>query len=400
MKIKYAPLLHARTKNVDFHSGFLVLPAGFSEADARYAHSLVLDSTRFLELAGPDGRRVVFGNGNFVVTGITIIIEDLFKKCGLEPEYHKVDHKDGRLAYGFIGIAMPVSKEMPPFDVPYETFLNIYRKHIKARWEETLDSEGVHDPLKIQFEEAEVPAAVSIPNYDAQFAYRSGKLLLEDTIETRDGIAAYVLSKALRKEQIALCTDITLPKAIAENGFDIITCKNASAILPPEIRNEPLPKQPTSSVPAKEPLSRRMMPRVQKAAPAPQQPVRNKVQSLDAILSEHGAPSSIEDSLLPENTQGTQNPISPRPPAKAEKKTGSDTVSPYEETIRKAAAPDPSPNIAAEAATILGIVAGVTFVAIAIASQAAPVVLATVGSVTVVLVGVEAKRIIDRFQKK
>lgn len=396
MKLNYAPVIHARTKYVDFRKGLLVLPSDFSDTDAGYVHSLVLDSTRFFELAGTSGRRIVFGNGKFIVSGISIVFQELFKLCNKEPEFNRVDHENGRLAYGFVGIVISVSGKHTLFDIPNEVFLDIYSKHIQTRWEETTETKDVFDSKRVAYEEINLPGAVSIADLDTQFLNRRGKLLLEDIPEDRDATVAYVLSKALRGERIAFCSDITMPKLIAESGFDIVTCKNASSILPPEVRTSPVQNQPRYSggFPAQ-----RSEQRLPQKTPVSQPAKKKTAQSLDDILERCNAPTENDDSLLGRRfspREDVRKKDNKQPYIKEVKKNGNAALS-YDDII--GAKPDmvTKKSNFTEVATVLGVIAGVTFTVIGLTTQANPIVLATTGVITIVLAGIEAKRILDRF---
>ncbi|SFR92131.1 hypothetical protein [Anaeromicropila populeti] len=395
MKLNYAPIIHARTKYVDFRKGLLVLPVDFSETDAQDVHSLVLDSTRFFELAGTSGRRVVYGNGKFVVSGISIIFQELFKLCNKEPEFNRVDHENGRLAYGFVGVVFPVASRPNLFDIPNEVFLNIYLKHIKTRWEETTETENVFGSKKVEYEEIDLPDAGRIANFDTQLSNRSGKLLLEDIPEDCDATVAYVLSKALRGERIAFCSNITIPKLISESRFDIVTCRNASSILPPEVQVRPLQNQPE---PADNYSLKRTAQRLPKKMHLYEPPKKKKESSLDDILEQYNAPIENKDFLSERyNPREYARKKDNKAPYMKEAKKNDNTTLSYNDIIREKSDIFTKKSDFTEIATVLGVIAGVTFTVIGLATQANPIVLATVGVITVVLTGMEAKRILDRF---
>lgn len=466
MKIKFAPLIHARTKYVDFRSNFLITPCDFTEKDIRHAHSLVLDSTRFFELAGNTGRRVVFGNGKFVITGITIIFKELFNLCNTTPEFCKVDREEGRLAYGFVGMALPISATQAVFDVPVENFSNIYRNGVAQRWEETTSSDGVFETIESAYSEVEVPAASQIADLDPLYMHTSNILILEDDIKEREKIAAYALSRALRGEVIAFCSDIKMPKAIAESGFNIVTCKNANSIMLDNVQR----KLDDTILP---PISAEAEPRNRQAVPAESQK-RRTAESLDDSLNRYSAPSDDSyslnkktdshskvngswsggitskisgdfriqglqddnravkqkavksyDDIIKDYSAPDENDVHISMPSKSKKKWGvgknieasllqNDSKQLFENPVDKNSRSGETENrinktmsngnafnfYAIDAGIILGTIAGVTYTVIGLATQANPVVLATVGIFTIVFVGIEAKRILDRFDYK
>lgn len=415
VQVKYAPLIHARTKLVDFRSGFLVKPENFSDSDVNWANALVLDSTRFFELGGEHGRRVVFSNGRFVVSGITILIQNLFQKCGRAPEYHRVDESQQRLAYGFIGIVLPVSAAQKPFDIPYEVFLNLYLQYVVPRWDETTHDAGVHEATRAGYMEGDFPTPESVADLDTLLSKVDKKLILDDVFAEREGIAAYILSKALCEKKIAFCSDISLSKAIIESGFDIVTCKNADLMVlngEQKIR----PSKPHGESSEKAPAFRPARPaaenydeQLSKYSAVPDgrnssHSEYNRLQNMKQKVSEH-----LKEQARIKNSKPSKPDYSKKPDT---------SVLSYEEQINQLSAPverietgspygtrqkqDTTQTDTSLMDTIagIGIGTGVVVTVIGLATEANPVVLCATGLFTVALTGIEAKRIIDRINNK
>ena len=115
MKALAAPIIHARTKDIDFRSGLLTIPEHFNNSDVQWARKYILDSTRYFELAGEDGRWTAFCNEDVVVTGVSIYIENLYKKCNRQPCYAQVDGKRRNYPAERLVTAEPAHKRKPDY---------------------------------------------------------------------------------------------------------------------------------------------------------------------------------------------------------------------------------------------------------------------------------------------
>lgn len=163
MKALAAPIIHARTKDIDFRSGLLTIPEHFNNSDVQWARKYILDSTRYFELAGEDGRWTAFCNEDVVVTGVSIYIENLYKKCNRQPCYAQVDGK--RRNYAFIGFVIQKSDITEAFDVPYSMLLEQYEKYMELRWDDSLDDTS--DSLsatRVGYQSINFPTVESISN--------------------------------------------------------------------------------------------------------------------------------------------------------------------------------------------------------------------------------------------
>lgn len=232
MIIKGSPILHARTYNIDFRTGkLLVCPRFFDKSEAKFCHRVAKDSTIFFELAPLEGRTVVYGNGKYLIVGKTVVFDDLYKRCGLPAKYIRVDNPNGRLAYGFVGAAFALKDISAPFEFPEKTILKIYEHCIADRWDETEGSSGARestlsDPIELEVEE------LKHTDRDMTNLLKDigRKLAIEDTPENCDNIICYVEQHARHGKKISLCTSLDTTKAIGESCFDIVTCRGAQSI--------------------------------------------------------------------------------------------------------------------------------------------------------------------------
>lgn len=230
MRIQYAPLLYGRTFHVDFSSEFLAQPDFFTEADASYAFSIVRNSMDHSDFIGDHGRLVVFGNGNYAVTGLVITFAELFKKTRRTPMYDRLDHEAGRQAYGFIGMVVPVMGVRKPFDVPPEVYADMYCEMISPRWNEKYRQ----SVTKVRLREIDVPEAEQV--HDANMAksvptgYGQPKTVAFGNQKgEREKLKNYVLGQALKGISISFCSDADEIRPEYRKVFNVLTCENPSA---------------------------------------------------------------------------------------------------------------------------------------------------------------------------
>lgn len=221
MDIKAYPIIHARTYNIDFRTGkFLVCPKNFSLEDTKYFHRIVQDSTKFFELAPPEGRTVVCSNGKVIVVGKTIIFSELYEQCKETPKYVRVDNEDGRSAYGFIGVSFDLKSVKTPLMISNKSLLKIYEHYMELRWEETYDSpdyaKSTHsEPLDVEVE------TLSIDKYHIDVETK----VVGDTATNRKEIIHYVFSRAIKGENVSLCTSLD---PTLDTCFNYFTYRNSS----------------------------------------------------------------------------------------------------------------------------------------------------------------------------
>ncbi len=227
MLLKAMPVLHARTYNIDFRTGKLLIePESFSRSDADAIYRIATESTRRRELAPPCGRYVIYGSGSYSVVGRTVRFSDLYARCGKEPKYIKVDKDDGRLAYGFVGLMIKAGSQNKPIDLSDELILDIYERCIEKRWEETENDEQAYDTMKIGLMDFEVQPKLAGANYRPIPGQPSRPIILEDNDDLREQIVYAAMSQAFEGKTISLCTSISV---VNKDIFSIVTCKDAAS---------------------------------------------------------------------------------------------------------------------------------------------------------------------------
>lgn len=224
MKLQIASIVHARTRDVDFRADLLAAPEDFDDRKIQWARKLITDSTFDFDMCGRDGRRVVFCNGQHIVTGLSIRIGDLYRLCGRPTRYDKVNGT--RTNYAFIGIVLHRKDFAEPFDVPYPVFLEVYEKHMMQRWEDSLK-----DPASLRHTPApygmkELPKAKGVMS----ITETPPKTVLPARPETRDRMAAGVLAMMRERKNLAFCSDLPNAAAVRKGGFQIVSMENVERI--------------------------------------------------------------------------------------------------------------------------------------------------------------------------
>lgn len=226
MILSAAPIIHARTRDVDFRSNLLVVPEGFGSEQVRWARQYILASTRYFESAGECGRRVVFGNRDLVVTGLSIRIADLYEHCGKAPRYHQVDASK-RVNYAFIGFVIPRTCIKEGFDVPESMLLEQFERYMELRWEDALSEPGTLDSTKVPYAQLDFPKAREVSS-----VLRPGKIphAIEEADHNLDSLCAQAALLAAKRPGFAFCSHIPNSKSAAESAFQVVTAKNADSI--------------------------------------------------------------------------------------------------------------------------------------------------------------------------
>lgn len=239
MKLKVAPIIHARTREVDFRSELLVVPEDFDRQAIQWARTYITDSTRSFELSGADGRRVVFCNGQYIVNGLSIRISDLYRLCGKPAKYDKVNGT--RINYGFIGFVLHKKDLQEPFDIPYSVFLEAYEIYMALRWEDSVDKQSSLRHTAAPYTIQEFPKAAKVFN----ITEKKFKTVLSNRAATRESMAAGTLLRMRIREELAFCSDISGAKSARESGFHIVSAANADAIQADVEQNVQIPHAPS-----------------------------------------------------------------------------------------------------------------------------------------------------------
>ena len=363
MTIKVMPVVHARTFNLDFKTGkLLVAPDAFTEDDSLLIYNIAKESTRQREMAPIFGRYVIYGNKSYAVVGRTVRFLDLYTACGREPKYCHVDKENGRTAYGFVGLMIPKETITEPFVFSDNLLLDVYEQCIEDRWNEVAGEINAYETKKMGFIDVEVELMPVQPDYAPLLSQTVSPIILEDSDELREQIIYHAMRKALNGESISLCTSVS---ALDGNTFSIITCKNASfkakevaeaieCIEHDQVDSKQTAKK--SHVQTRRGAYER--PPLSQDIPAVE---RRSEQSWDDILSATTISNEGE------------KPFQPR----FQKKNHDNFI---------------------EKGLVLGTVLGITFIVIELACHASPILIAVTGVYTVVVGGIEAKRIIDKFK--
>lgn len=366
MRISVMPVLHARTFNVDFRTGkLLVEPEIFTNTDSKQVYDIAIESTRQLEMAPECGRYIIWGTGKYTVVGRTVRFIDLYKSCDRTPQYCNVDKEDGRPAYGFVGIMIPSGVVADPFFISDALILDVYEHCIQNRWNEKIDDQYAFNTKKMGFFDVDIEKMPEQPDYAPLLVNATPQTILEDSEELREQILYTAMHRALKGGRLSLCTSVT---SIESSIFSIVTCKNATykakevARAIEKIGDQQNGKRSTRGnvgAQSKRNINGVIM---KKSTCDPTFPVSNRrsEKSLDDILDMTTTPDEGED------------PFQPRLPRNEKNFT--------------------------EKALILGTVLGITFIVVEIACHAGPLLLAVTGAYTIIVGGIEAKRIIDRFK--
>lgn len=224
MKLKVAPIIHARTREVDFRSELLVVPEDFDRQATQWARTYIIDSTSSFELSGADGRRAAFCNGQYVVNGLSIRIGDLYRLCGKPAKYDTVNGT--RANYGFIGFVLHKKDLLEPFDIPYSAFLDVYETYMALRWEDSVDKQSSLRHTSVPYTMQEFPKAAEV----FSITEKKPKMVLSERVASRESMVAGTLLRMCVQEELAYCSDIPGAKSARESRFHIVSAMNADAI--------------------------------------------------------------------------------------------------------------------------------------------------------------------------
>lgn len=236
MIIKGMPILNARTRNLDFRLGkLLVKPEDryFTQNEIDSCYRLTQDSMTYPELAPKEGRLVIYGNGKFLIIGKMVVFKNLYSACpSLTPKYTHVDNQKGKLAWGFIGAAFKLDgadKIEVPASIPDESLLKIYEDSIASRWNDTLGTPGAYDSTSSKMVDIEVKILEKCtdPNFEVflEDISTDKKFTFEDSLENRKKLTYFSLTRALAKEKISFCTSLYTKTAIGRSCFNLVTCR-------------------------------------------------------------------------------------------------------------------------------------------------------------------------------
>ena len=378
--IHAAPLLDGRTYNVDFSSFFLAQPVFFRENAGRM-FSVIQASMNHTDFLPSCGRIVVHSDGRYITYGRTVVFSDLYAECKRKPVYNRLDNKGGREAYGFIGIVFEVTgREQPAFVLPSGMLCDLYQELIAPRWmEEVRKQPSITEMRDVEVNELATPLMDSNSIRSATGGLQRAYLC--DTEDAIFKIVDDVLKLAYSGVPVSFCSDADDIRIQNRNIYNIVTCRNESLLS--SLHSSDAEEKSTSLV---QDESR-------------SQGVQDKRSSLCECNDEtrSAKPGSYEDQLQRiildgRKKQSRGKPQIPFPVSQ----TTSDGQEKELEGFRCSGG---IPINKTDAILTLGTVAGVTSFVVSAAAASGLLVLASVGVTTIIIAGIEAERLIERFKK-
>lgn len=220
MQLPTAPIIHARTRDVDFRANLLVAPDWFSPSDTAWCRTYITESTRYFEMVGQRGRRVLFCNEKTVVIGLSIFIQSLYGLCGKEPKYHLVD--GNRTNYAFIGFAFPRTAITQPFAIPPSMFLEQFEKYMDLRWQDSGTEKESLVATKAPPMTMDFPVTTSVSSVLKYPLTHEKQVFHSDTVAS-DKVIAEILSKLRHGWNPAFCSDLPNSTSFLDSHFNIAT---------------------------------------------------------------------------------------------------------------------------------------------------------------------------------
>lgn len=350
IKLRAAPLIHARTKYIDFRSKFITVPENFSNEKIQWAQKYIYNSTRYMEYIDTSWRELIVSNGEECLVGITIDIPTLFSKCGEVPECTEDTNK--RSVYGFIGLVFnrEENPDIPLFTIPFHIYLDLYKQCVCPRWEENLHNAEWQEPSRMAYNIFELPEKSLYDHESLEETVRcnneKGCSILESSLNDNQEVFTWVLYNILNKKPWAFCSNMPNIKSITESYFNIVTTAHSESILAylrsntgslfsqPELFNEGKQLKEISSIPKKAVKH------------------ENQSQKLKALWEK----TALDTKQVEKNILGMGD-------------TG----------------------------IVLGIISGITY--ILVKGTGNPIIFALIGASTIVLTGIEAIRIKKEFER-
>lgn len=379
MTINAAPILYGRTYNLDFSSFFLAQPACYSKEQAAKVFSVVQGSMDHTDFMPSSGRIIVHSDGEFITYGRTVVFSELYAECNREPVCDRLDHKDGREAYGFIGIVFEaLGKEQPIFKIPSGMLCDLYQELILPRWEEEVRAQPYATEMRT-FEVNELTSQLVDGGSIRSTTNGVQTTYLCNTEESLNTIIDGVLKLAYSGVPVSFCSDADDIRTEYRNLYNIIACRNENF------------------------LHSLQVPEVEKRRVSPVTDARQS-HAAEGFGAQNGYNTthtvrrgSYDDQLQRLRQDGKKKQEGSNSRSTYQTSPSSSSIGLKKELERFRRSEGIKTN-KKDIILILGTVAGVTYFVIGAINSANPLVLATVGVVTIVLAGIEAKRIIDRFR--
>lgn len=380
MTINAAPILYGRTYNLDFSSFFLAQPACYSKEQAAKVFSVVQGSMDHTDFMPSSGRIIIHSDGKFITYGRTVVFSELYAECNREPVCDRLDHKDGREAYGFIGIVFEaLGKEKPTFKLPSGMLCDLYQELILPRWEEEVRAQPSATEMRT-FEMNELTSQLVDGGSIRSATSGTQRAYLCNTEESLSTIIDGVLKLSYSGVAVSFCSDADDIRAEYRSLYNIIACRNENSL-----NSLAASEEAHRSIPSTSGVSQS------------HETVSSRVQHNRYNMEHAVRRGSLDDQLQRLSKDGKK------------KQTGSNFRSTYETSqtlpssglkkeLERFRCSEGIKTSKTDVILTLGTVAGVTYFVIGAINSANPLVLATVGAVTIVLAGIEAKRVIDRFR--
>ncbi|HRU98522.1 MAG TPA: hypothetical protein P5092_13950 [Ruminococcus sp.] len=213
--MKVAPLIHSRTFQNDFLSGFLVRPEYFTSNDIDWARQLIRASTADIDLMQGE-RYVVLDNGNIRIAGIVIVTEQLAQKANSELHHKYFFDDKGRNVYAFIGFCMKLSEIEKPINADYSDFMAIFERYVVPIWEEKVIE------TRLEKEEIILNDEKQSDNGKISEGFRLHNSVIYESNPDLDAkwFRYYLNSK---KSNFTFCTNITKYATLKNSVFSVLT---------------------------------------------------------------------------------------------------------------------------------------------------------------------------------
>ncbi len=208
-----APIIHTRTLNNDFLSGFLVRPDYFTSEDIEWARKMIRASTADIDLMKGE-RYVVLDNGSIRIAGIVSVTSDLALKAKSNIDNRFFLDKQGRNIYAFIGVCFN-SGDRHNVVLSYDEYMKIFEEYVIPVFEDkVVDTQLVSDTIILN-------QGVTVNPPEDQ-GFRLNKCTIyESTIETDKQWFNYYL--ACRKKEFSFCSNVSKYQTLKDSIFDYIT---------------------------------------------------------------------------------------------------------------------------------------------------------------------------------
>lgn len=377
MIIKAAPILYGRTFEIDFSSFFLAQPAFFSKERATQLFSVVQSGMDHTDFMPDNGRVILHSDGKYITYGRIVVFSELYRQCNREAAYTRLDHENGREAYGFIGLVIDIADiEHNSFELPAETLCTLYEELIQSRWtEEVRAAPSATDTRNIIVTETMAnPINTSLihsKTCGVQTAYLCDS---ENAIST---VVDGVFKLAYSGVPVSFCSNADDIRVQYRNVYNIITCRSANVFnsLQANLAEEHVNHGAGNDVQGQ------AAQRIHYSSNGQEQRTVRKGSYDDQLqqIIHGGKKKQAESNKSQMSPKGLEKEL---------------------ERYRRSEGIKTNQADKTDALLTLGVIAGVTFFIIGAINSANPIVLASVGAVTIILAGIEAKRVIERFKNK